>query len=151
MRRIAHQRGVVALELPAVMLIMILMLAYTLFLGRVFYSYQVAQRAMHDVALFMATVPLIDIKSASLAADDAAFASAIAASELTDLDSGVVPTSVNLSCDFLSCSAGTVPGTVTAAVQISVFDDLFPGYTGLWTGDTGFSVVVISRMRYVGR
>ena len=61
--RPASESGSVSVEAAIVIaLILLPLLAATLFLGRYFWYYKVAQKAAHDAALYMASAPLSEVK-----------------------------------------------------------------------------------------
>ena len=150
-RRARRQRGVAAVEMALMLSLMILMLAAPLFLGRVFYHYEVAQRAVHDAAVYLSTVPQIEMKTSAQAANEAALAAAIVAEEIAGLAPGPLAPVVAVQCDGSPCAGFSVPSTIRVVVLLDMFDEAFGPYTGFLTGDNGLALTADVTMRYVGK
>lgn len=145
------QRGVAAVEVALILPLMLMMLAATLFVGRTFYHYETALKAAHDAALYFSTVPQIEMKTASQAANEVALVTAILNQEMADLYPSPNAPNITILCDGLYCSGFTVPSTIRIAVQLNVVDELFGAYTYPFAGDSGLTLIADVTMRYVGK
>lgn len=145
-----RQSGVAAVEFALVLPVLVLLLTLPLFFGRCFWHYTVLQKAAHDAARFMATVPIADIKNPTRAMDAAALAKFIATEETAELrPGGMYPVSIDIFCDAGSCNFGQ-PVKVRALVRIRMFDTVFGQYTWPFIGDDGLVLEADVSMRYVG-
>ncbi len=78
-----RQSGSVAVEAALVTTFILLPLfAFILFFGRYFWYYTAAQKAVHDATLYLASAPLVDVRSNNAAA----FTEGIIESGLSDID-----------------------------------------------------------------
>jgi len=126
-----RQRGIAAVELALVLPILLLLLAFPLYLGRVLWHYTVIERAAQDAARYLSTIPASEIKNTALAPAVAAVASNIAAAEIAELAPGSVLPVVNINCDSATCAGITTPSTVRVSIQVQVDDIFYSGVTGL--------------------
>lgn len=145
-----RQRGVAAIEMAFMLPVMIAMLAAPLLFGRVFYNYEVTQRAAHDAAVYLSTVPLIEMKTPAQMSNEAALAAAIVAEETATLNPGS-PLLVSVQCDGGPCAWVTVPPTVRVLIRFGVTDNVFTPYTSFLYGDDGIALQADITMRYVGK
>jgi hypothetical protein len=81
------QKGSVAVEAAAVLLVMTTLLSHPLFFARCFWHYTVIQKAAHDATLFLATVPKGDMRHPVRGVAAANIATYIARAETAELDS----------------------------------------------------------------
>ncbi|RJG11605.1 TadE/TadG family type IV pilus assembly protein [Massilia cavernae] len=133
-----HELGAAAVELALVLPILAGLLALALFIGRVFLHYTVAQKAAHDAARFMSTIPVRDMTDSGRARiDDAvAVAQQILDAELAELDPGSYTIDTVIRCgNFTSCNGLRVPATVSVGVEMRMNDTFFPALTYAVTGD----------------
>ena len=143
------QSGVAAVEMAIILPVLIILLAVPLFIGRVFWHYTVAQKAAHDTARFLSTMPPIEFRSPVRASSTVAVARAIASAELADLNPGLYPPDVTITCDGINCNGFTVPTSVTVTVQMPMFDPIFNGITYALVGDDGLLLTAAVTMRHV--
>lgn len=144
------QQGVAAVELALVLPVLIVFISFPLFFGRVFWHYTVAERAAHDAARYLATVPRQEMGNRQRGMDAAAIANFIAMEETAELNpGGEFGVSVDVLCDIGSCNLG-VPPTVTVIVRMKMFDPLFSAFTWPVVGDDGLLLRAAVTMRYVG-
>jgi len=127
-----RQRGVAAVELALVLPVLLVMLAFPLYLGRALWHYTVIERAAQDAARYLSTIPLSEIKNSTLAPGAVAVASNIVAEEIAELAPGTVPPSVAITCDNGgNCVGFSTPATVRVNIQLQMEDVLFAGVTQL--------------------
>jgi Flp pilus assembly protein TadG len=150
------QRGAVSVEAAAVIAFILLpLLAFVVFFGRYFWYYTVAQKAVHDATLYMASAPLADIKSRG--AINLAYE--IIARETSDFNStttveptvscGYKPSPTSTFIVYGNCSSSTTPAAVQGLVMMTISDPFFT-YVTLPVIGPGVGILSESRMRYVG-
>lgn len=151
--------GAVAIEAALCMVfILVPVMAFILLLGRYFWYYTVAQKAAHDAAAYMASAPLLEIKSSK---GSAALASDIISWETADLDADttatVVPTvfcgyKFGFSSDiqWLNCNGSYTPIGVRTGVVMTVTDPFLSPVTNAIWGSDGVPIAAIVNMSYVG-
>jgi hypothetical protein len=148
MRR--KQGGVAAVELAAILPVIILLLAFPLFFARMFMHYSVAQKAAHDGALYMANIALVEMKSDDRSLDAEAVATTLVRAELDELRPGRGSRPlVRVACDGWPCG-NTTPTYVTVQVSMRMTDDIFSYFTLGAVGDDGILVRAQATARYVG-
>jgi hypothetical protein len=161
LRRAARrfEDGSVAIEAAvSISFILLPLLALCFFFGRYFWYYTVAQKAVHDAALYMSRAPLIEIKAAGSPA--AALASSIIVAETADLGAiaAVTPTTI---CEYQSsptatpswftCSGQYAPRRVKTGVALSVTDPFFLPVTWFITKGEDLPILVEATIPYAGR
>lgn len=144
-----RQRGIAAIELAFIAPILVAMLAFSLFFGRVFWHYTVVQKAAHDATRYLSRVPLAEYKSPTRAGYAVAVAQAIIAAEMSDLPPGQSPMSITIQCDGISCDGLSPPTTLRTVVRIAMFDDFYTEPTSEVVGDNGLLLTADVTMRYV--
>jgi hypothetical protein len=144
-----YQRGSAAVEAAVVLAFVIVpLLACTLFLGRYFWYYNVAQKVAHDTALYMAGAPLQEIQSRGATG----LAESIIQIEAGDLAQASLEPSV--SCGYLfgavlrfgTCSSTRTPDAVQTLIFMRVTDPFLPGLTG----NLSIAITAVATMNYVG-
>jgi Flp pilus assembly protein TadG len=149
MRR--KQGGVAAVELAAILPLIILLLAFPLFFARMFMHYSVAQKAAHDGALYMANIALVEMMNEGRLADAGVVATALIRAELDELRPGRGhSTYVRVDCDGWTCGQNTAPTFVTVQVHMTMTDDIFSYFTLGAVGRNGIMVKAQATARYVG-
>lgn len=124
-RRQKRQYGIAAVELALVLPVLVLLMTGVLLGGRLFWHYTVAQKAAHDAARYMATVPINDIRSPTRAQYAADIAHEIAVQETSDLQLHNQPVTL-VQCGDYECKGGALlPNTVRVRVEMHVHDDIF--------------------------
>jgi Flp pilus assembly protein TadG len=161
-RRIAlkRQRGSAAVEAAVIIpLILVPLLAFVLLLGRYFWYYTVAQKAVHDGVLALATSSLADVRSNAASG----LALQIIRNETADLDAATASTlGVTTECWFrvpansafvspFACSTNASLAIVRTSVSMTVTDPFLSGITGPVLGTDGLTIMTGVTMRYVGR
>ncbi|MFS2003898.1 TadE/TadG family type IV pilus assembly protein [Duganella sp. CT11-25] len=143
-----RQRGAAAVELALTLPVLLMLLAYIMFYGRVLYNYEVAQKAARDAVRYLSSAAAVNMRSTAQAANEVAVAQAIANAELAGLNPG--PGNgpfVFIRCDGLPCLGLALPNLVRVDIQIVVQNDIF-GYYVPYLGSSLLQAG--STMRYVG-
>jgi hypothetical protein len=146
-RSCARQRGVAAVEFAILVPLLLILLTAPLYIGRVLWHYTVIQKAAHDGARYLATVPEAEMRSTALAPGAAAFAENIVQAELADLNTGSVPPAVGIRCNGIPCTGINPWTTVAISIQTEMKDPFFG--TG-YGGDDGLVINADVQMKYIG-
>lgn len=125
------QRGIAAIELALLLPLLVMMLAFPAYLGRVFWHYTMIEHAAQDAARYLSKVPVSEISNPARAATVAAVANQIVAAELAELAPGKYPYALTVTCGNGICVGFNTPPTVGVNIQVLVQDVLFPGSTHL--------------------
>lgn len=121
-----RQRGVAAVEFAVILpLLVLVLLAAPLSMGRILWHYTVAQKAAHDAARYLATVPDGEMRTPALAPLAVQVARDIAEAELADLNPGPTLPAVSILCNGINCTGAASPTTVHVNVLIEVSDPIF--------------------------
>ena len=155
-----RQRGSAAVEAAIIIpLILIPLFAFVLLLGRYFWYYTVAQKAVHDAVLYMATASRADVKSNAAPA----LARRIIEGETADID---LTTSSSLGIDTLCyfrvpanspnvsqfpCTTAATLVEVRTSLSMVVTDPFLSPITRPFFGSDGIPIMTGVTMRYVGR
>lgn len=155
-----RQTGSVSIEAAFVItFILIPLLAFVLFFGRYFWYYSLAQKAVHDATLYLASAPLADLRSNGATT----LAEGIIGRGLADMDDNTLSTKgviaacfyrIPANSPFLTlfpCSTNAVPVEVRASISMTVSDPFLAPITGPVIGYEGLSILAGATMRYVGR
>jgi len=145
-------RGSVAIEMAIVLPILIVLLTVPIFFARVFWYYNVAQKAAHDAARFLSTATQAELRTmgpGNSAAPVAVLAKAIAEEETAVLDPVMQVKVIDVQCNFGTCGVN-VPSTVRVWIQMRMQDDLFAPYTSAFYGQDGLYLSADVTMRYAG-
>jgi Flp pilus assembly protein TadG len=155
-----RQKGAVAVEAALVTTFILLpLVAFILFFGRYFWYYTAAQKAVHDATLYLASAPLVDLRSNNAGT----LSEGIIVSELADIDQTALSTKtvvivcfyrIPASATFLSvfpCGINATPVSVRASLSITVSDPFLAPFTGPIVGADGLIILAGATMRYVGR
>lgn len=123
-----RQRGIAAIELAIVAGVCCLLLPYMLVFGRVFWQYSVLQKAVHDAARYMASVPGRELgtEDGFTAARTRARAMVRAAAIAGRIDAPPPLETISVDC-YQACMAGedAPPQTVRIYAAVRVKDELF--------------------------
>jgi Flp pilus assembly protein TadG len=139
--------GVAAVEFAILLPLLFVLLSAPLYIGRVLWHYTVVQKAAHDAARYLASVPESEMRTNGLAQNAAALAREIVAAELGDLNPGPTPPDIAVQCNHSSCNSITAWTSVQVTVQVEMHDPFLgsslDSLDGLpLTGDV--------QMRYIG-
>lgn len=145
-RVLQRQRGVAAVEFAVIALLFVSFLTVPLFVARCFWHYTVVQKAAHDAALYLATIPNHEMKNQNMAFDAVKVANYIAAAEVADLSPGgdYAPVTT-VDCRPAGCGLG-IPTTVYVRVGVLMFDPIF----SVPDAADGLLLYADSEMNYVG-
>ena len=124
-----RQRGLAAVELAIVMPVLVLLLMFPLYLGRVFWHYTVIQHAAQDAARYLSRVPVSEITNSTRASSVAAVAKTIVDEEMAELAPGSAAPDVLVTCGGGNCVGLSKPTTVRVFIQLQVEDIFFSIYT----------------------
>lgn len=144
------QRGVAAVELALILPLLVGMLALTVFFSRVFWHYTAAQKAAHDTARYVASVPMTDMHWSRIAAT-VNVAQQILDEELAELNPGEAPVSAFVLCDGWNCDGLSQPDTISVRVRMNMSDPLFGPVVQAFTGEDSLLITAVVHMSYVGR
>lgn len=149
-----RERGVAAVEAAIIFPILALILAGpTIYLARYMWHYEVAQKAAHDAALFLAKASHIEMSTLGPSGYEvgaAALARNIALEEISELSPGntVLPPDVlceyqisKTQTDWGTCSGLLAPINVKVTVRFTYSDPFFEAGQLIW---------VPVQLRYVG-
>jgi Flp pilus assembly protein TadG len=148
-----NQRGVAAVEFAFVLPVLVLVIAVTLFFGRICWHYTVAQKAAHDAVIMLANATTLEIATARSdggAVGISNLAKALAIEEIAELSPGAVAPHVEVTCDGSDCIGDTVPVQVRVLVRMKMSDILLGGFTDDLAGNEGLWIRADVRMPYVG-
>jgi len=129
--RASRQRGIAAVELALILPVLLILLVFPLFFGRLFWHYSVMDRAAQDAARYLATIPPSEIRNPARAPALTAVAKSIADAELAELAPGPDGIFVTIGCDAVQCVGFAVPTTVNVAIQVQLTDIFFSNMTSL--------------------
>lgn len=154
----AHRKqyGSAAVELALCMtLILVPLLFWIMLLGKFFWYYTATQKAVHNAALYMASAPIVEIRSGGAGT----LALNIIAKETSDFDSTttIVP-SVLCAYKFgntniivwTPCSGTTTPIAVQAAIELTIESPFFHLKSTTPVADNSVGLLAFSQIAYVG-
>lgn len=123
------QDGIAALELALLVPLFLFMMALPLFWGRVLWHYSALQKATHDAARYLASVPAEDIQDPDRATVVKNMAISIFTAETSELNPGNAIQPPTILCGNGNCGNNLVPATVTISADLTVSDVVFPSIT----------------------
>lgn len=149
-RRNVNERGSVAVEFAIVLSAILLpLLVGSLFFGRFFWHYSVAEKAAQNAARFLASASPTEFKipGSSGEAVIVGAAKALAQAEIAELSpSPMYPPLVYVYCDGGPClpfRTAPLPTTVSVYVTMSMDDPFFNGLSALFARDGGVAPIQI--------
>lgn len=148
-----RQGGIAAIEFALILPILVVLLAFTLFFGRLFWHYTVALKAAHDAATFMAMARIAEtsISKSDLGEIEVArVAKLIAQTEVGELKPGKARPLVEVTCDGYQCIGDKAPAEVAVLVRMKVEDSFLTTYTDAIAGTEGMWMYAEVRVPYVG-
>jgi Flp pilus assembly protein TadG len=120
--------GVAAIEMVVILTFLVTVLIVPLYLGRYFYHYTLAQKAVQNAAIYLARVPVADIANPLRAAPVTAVANQMVAEMLAEVAASDIPPTIIVQCGQFFCTGLEKPATVTIGVLMPVDDIFFPTY-----------------------
>lgn len=145
-------RGSVIVEMTLVTSMLLGLIAFLTLLGQYFWYYDVAQKAAYDGARFLSTATQVEMRTVGDSGTEpavAALARKIVMEELSEIAPHLYPVVVDVHCDFKTC-VNKVPQTVRVAISMSLQENIFTGFTSMFTGQEGMSIVADVTVRYAG-
>lgn len=140
------QRGIVAVEMAFILLFVLVLLPYPLFFGRAFWHYAVLQKAAHDAARYMSTIPVLDMKNPGKASQAVAVVQSMVSAATAGLGE---PAATWVMCGATPCGVLPVlPDQVRIGVGVVLQDPIFPAITRPLIGDEGLLLQANVTMRY---
>lgn len=147
----ARSRGMALMEFVIIFPILVTLIAFPIFLGRVFMHYSVAQKAAHDAALLLARIPQSEVRTEQFFKANINVTKSVAEAELAELSPGSGNSVyVTVLCDENQCGPA-VPSFVRVTVQMSMRDDYFYSLTSALYGDKGLLITGEMTMPYIGK
>ncbi|MES2264792.1 MAG: TadE/TadG family type IV pilus assembly protein [Pseudomonadota bacterium] len=154
--RRARQHGIAAIELALILSLSLFLLPYILLFGRVFWHYTALQKAAHDAARYMSTLPqqeMGNVASAAAAAtlartmvSDAALGAGLTERPETALITVNCITATNV---VLTCGGVNLPAMVQVTFEVNIRDDVWNMFTAVYTGQDGIPLTLTATLRYV--
>lgn len=142
------QRGVAAVELALILAFGLFLVPSVVVLGRIFWTYTALQKATHDAARYMASVPVVDI----LNYDKAQVAIAVAqrmvaqAAAAAHVSPALPAGAVMVSCDGDICgTSGNPPVLIRVSASRLMYDQLNDTDHQLFSGAIAASAVAVVR------
>ena len=148
---VRFQRGIAAIEFAMILPVLLGLMAFSLFFGRVCWHYSAAQKAAHDASRFLSSVPPVEWRTPTRAANVVLVARAIAEQEVADLNPGPYAPVITVACDAITCDGFSAPATISVTVRVAMFDERFYNFTNEKLGETPLALTATTSMRYVGR
>lgn len=141
------ERGVAAIELALILAFVgIVLLPTFLWVGRLLWHYTVAEKAAHDAARYLSTVPVADMKSLNRSGTAVGIAMEVGNAETAELNLGDGLPVYTITCGKFTCGGQGAPTTVRVAVQFPMSDPVFQ----LFTQDDGIWITADVTLPYVG-
>lgn len=145
-----RERGIAAVEFAVILPVLVALIAGVLLFGRFCWHYTIAQKAAHDAALYLSSVPLIDMKSRTRAEAVMGVARSIALAETAELNPGPSGATITVTCDAWPCDGVVVPATIRVGIRMRLVDGVLDAFTGDYTGEDGILLTADVSMQYVG-
>lgn len=147
-----RERGVAAVELAVILPLIVILIAFPLFFGRVFMYYSVAHKAAQNSAMYLATVPRVEMQDnkKSAAAED--IAEEIVTATIGELKPGGLGAVVHqIDCDGGACGSGAIPNWITIHVRLVLYDEYFPNFTWIFLHDGPLVLNAEAKVKYLGQ
>jgi Flp pilus assembly protein TadG len=148
---VRFQRGVAAVEFAVILPVLLGVLAFCLFFGRVCWHYTTAEKAAHDASRYLSAVPSIEWRTPARAANVVLVARAIAEQEVAGLNPGPYAPVITVACDAITCDGFSTPANIAVTVRLAMFDERFYNFTSDTLGDAPLTLTASVSMRYVGK
>ena len=148
-----RQRGVAAVEFAVILPLLIFLIAVPIFFGRCLMHYTVIQKAAHDAAIYVATLPASDRYTQARWNSATDLAYQIIEEETAELNpggGGIVLSDVE--CDGYTCGQVTpIPKIITVEVRVQMVDEFFFAYTRAFVPWEGIPLTAKVTVPYLGR
>lgn len=138
------------MELAVIMPILIMLLAFPVFFGRLYMHYTVIQKAAHSAAVYYAGVAASDLNTQARAFEVEKVAIGLINDQIAQLRPGnnTVPF-YQLRCDDGPCGWAT-PTNITVHIRLTMYDDIFNNFTWLIGISDGIDLESEVTIPYVG-
>ncbi|MDO8311779.1 MAG: TadE/TadG family type IV pilus assembly protein [Sideroxyarcus sp.] len=148
-----RQRGVAAVEFAIILPLLIGLLAFPFFFGRVSLYYSVAQKAAQNAAAYLATVPKVEMHDNNKSAAARDMAEEIVNATIAELGPGELGgIGFVIECDGGACGVGAVPeDLITVKIRITMYDEYFPYITWVILGDGPLVLDAKATVKYLGQ
>jgi TadE-like protein len=145
-RRGHYTRGVAAAEFALLLPLVVILMAFPLYIG--WYQYHVikAQTAAQNTVRFLSKIPISEMSNPFRAPVVVGVAQRMADVMLAELKPGYFPPTVTILCNGAICSGNIRPTTVSVNIQMTVYDIFFPNVTQL-----SAPIFVTAQLPYMGR
>ena len=145
-----RQRGIAAVEFAVILPLLVILLTFPIFFGRLFMHYSVIQKAAHDAAMYYARIPKVEMSSQTRSLAAVAVAQSNIDAELAELNpgGGRAPV-VQFRCDDGPCG-DSAPNQITVHIRLTMFDDYFNDFTWEAVGANGIQLNAQVTMSYLG-
>jgi hypothetical protein len=132
----ARQQGLAAIEFALILPLLVLLLAFPLYFGRVFWYYAAAQKAAQNAVQVLAVAPAAAMKPIKIN-QTVELVKAIARLHMDELNPGTLPINVYPLCNGIPCDGYAATTTVRVVVDVYVEDIFFPDVSQLTISITG--------------
>jgi hypothetical protein len=125
------QTGIAAVEFALLLPLLLMLLVFVLYFGRVFWIYAAMQKGAQNAARYLSSVPVTVIRNPTNIEAAKTLTELIARQHLAEINPGPYPPSFTVFCDGLQCNGYTVPNTIRVGLVTPVEDLIFPGVSGM--------------------
>lgn len=145
-----RDRGVAAVEFAIILPLILVLLAFPVFFGRVFMFYSVAQKAAQNAAQYIATVPKVEMHDSNKAAAANDVAKEIIRLTMGEVSAGSGGIGIQVDCDDGECGTGEVPTEILVNIRLVLYDDYFAFLTYSILGDGPLVINANAKVKYLG-
>ncbi|WP_426193409.1 TadE/TadG family type IV pilus assembly protein [Massilia sp. DWR3-1-1] len=153
-RRRQGQGGVASVEFALVLPVITILLAVTLFFGRLFWHYTVALKAASDMATFIALSSKAEMTESNAALGEieiVKLARAIGEAELAELSPGNnARPIIDITCDGGTCRGDSTPDALVVMVKMRMYDPILRDIRVRIGPTQGLLLHAEVRVRYAG-
>lgn len=125
-----HQRGVASVEFALILPVIVMLFAFVVFFGRLFWHYNVALKAASDMATFVSlarNTEMVEAKADLGEIEIIKFARTIGEAEFAELNPGQNARPViDITCDGAVCRGEKVPDELVVLVRMRMYNEFFP-------------------------
>lgn len=149
-----RQRGVAAVEFALILPVIVILFAFIVFFGRLFWHYNVALKAASDVATFVSlarNTEMVEAKSDLGEIEIIKFARSIGEAEFAELNPGNDGRPViHITCDGTPCIGEKIPDELIVVVRMRMYNAFFPKLLEQLGDIDGMWIHAEVRVRYAG-